>query len=215
MRRVAHEVAAIDPELVLITGDVFDGMGADFDEFVEPLDSLRARKGVFFVTGNHEGYLGLVRPLEAIGKTRIRVLRGEVVDVDGPEHDRKGEAQAEAERVGRTIDPDRPSILLYHTPTDVGASSAGRAEQQTRTYLRPDTGFAFARQHGIDLQLSGHSHAGQFWPFTLVSRWIWNGFDAGLHRIGDFAIYTTSGTGTWGPPLRTGCSSEIAAITLR
>jgi predicted MPP superfamily phosphohydrolase len=222
MRDVARRVRALGPDLVLITGDLFDGMSGDLGRFVGPIDELEARRGVFFVSGNHEGYLGLDGPLAALARTRIRVLDNEVVEVDGlqivgiafPEHDRRARAEAGI-RVGERIDPDKPSILMYHTPTNVVGSRGGRAKQQTSTYISPDTDFAFAREHGIDLQLSGHTHEGQFWPFTWAAHRIWKGYDYGLHGIGGFQIYTTRGTGTWGPPIRVGSRSEIVAITLR
>ncbi len=215
---VVRRVNALEPELILITGDLFDGMGGTRESFVPLLDSLEARKGVFFATGNHEGYLGLSGPLAVLAKTRIRVLDDEVVDVDGlqivgisfPEHDRPGDL-----RLFGVIDPGRPSILLFHTPTDVLGSSRDRADQQKRTYLSPDTRFGFAREHGIDLQLSGHTHQGQFWPFTALTRAIFHGYDYGLTCSDGFCIYVTSGTGTWGPPLRVGSRSEIVAIHLR
>jgi predicted MPP superfamily phosphohydrolase len=216
-RDVVERVNALEPDLVLITGDLLDGMGGDLEELVKPLDALEAKKGVFFVTGNHEGYLGLVEPLRAVGTTSFRILDNEVVDVDGlqlvglsfPEHDREGELSI----VG-TIDQSKPSILMYHTPTEVQESASGRGEQQNRTYFSPDTSFTFVKKHGIDLQLSGHTHEGQFFPFTLVARLIYGPYNYGLHRVGDFHIYTTSGTGTWGPPMRLGSRSEIVALTL-
>jgi predicted MPP superfamily phosphohydrolase len=222
MRRVVERVNALGPALVLITGDLFDGMGGDFASLAAPLDGLETSKGVFFVTGNHEGYLGLTKPLAALDGTQIRVLDDEVVEVDGlqivgigfPEHDRPEDARRIA-RLGEDIDPEKPSILMYHTPTDVAGPAENRGTQQTRTYWSPETRFSFAREHGIDLQLSGHTHAGQIFPFTLLARWIYDGYDYGLHELDGFTLYTTSGVGTWGPPLRTGSSSEIVAIRLR
>ncbi len=215
---LVERVNALQPHVVLITGDLFDGMGGDLPRLVAPLDGLKARHGVFFVTGNHEGYLGLEEPLAALARTRMRVLDNEVVDVDGlqlvglsfPEHDQAGGLDI----VG-TIDASRPSILMYHTPTDVLESAGDRGEQQNRTYFSPDTRFEFARKHSIDLQLSGHTHEGQFFPFTWVARMIFGRVNYGLHRDGDFSIYTTSGTGTWGPPMRLGSRSEIVEITLQ
>jgi len=214
---VVRKVNALEPEIILITGDLFDGMGGRLDSYAGLLDSLEANRGVYFATGNHEGYLGLAGPLAALARTRIRVLDDEVVDLDGlqivgigfPEHDRPKDLHVKGD-----IDPDRPSILLFHTPTDVQESSKDRADQQKRTYIAPETTFTFARRHGIDLQLSGHTHQGQFWPFTAIARAIFNGYDYGLHTDGGFSIYVTSGAGTWGPPLRVGSSSEIAAIRL-
>ena len=216
-RDLVGRVNDLEPDAILVTGDLFDGMGGDLGELAEILDGLEAKRGVFFVTGNHEGYLGLDEPLAALSRTRWRILDNEVVDVEGlqivglsfPEHDAGGRLTV----VG-TIDASRPSVLMYHTPTDVLDAASDRGAQQNRTYFSPDTGFSFARRHSIDLQLSGHTHAGQFLPFTWVSRLIFGRYNYGLHRVGDLSIYTTSGTGTWGPPMRLGSRSEIVEITL-
>jgi hypothetical protein len=86
---------------------------------------------------------------------------------------------------------------------------------RTATYFRPDTSFALARRLGVSLQLSGHTHRGQFFPFGLLTRWIYNGYAYGLHRADGFSIYISSGVGTWGPPMRTGAPPEIVAFTLK
>jgi hypothetical protein len=215
-RDLVERVNALKPDLVLITGDLFDGMDGRLVEYAEALDGLEATHGVYYVTGNHEGYLGLAEPLAALATTDFRILDNEVVDVKGlqlvglsfPEHNRKDFT------LTGTIDPHKPSILMFHTPTDVLDSPSDRGAQQNRTYFSPDTSFTFAKKHSIDLQLSGHTHQGQFFPFTLVSRLIFGKYTYGLHRIGDFHIYTTSGSGTWGPPMRLGSRSEIVKITL-
>ena len=219
---VIEKVNALEPELILITGDLFDGMGGDLESFAEPLSTLAASKGVFFVAGNHEGYLGLTRPLAVVERAGIRILDDEVVDIDGlqivgvsfPEFSMLNKRRSVA-RLAENIDSDKPSILLYHTPTDVAESSDGRAEQQSRTYFSPDVEFSFGREHGIDLQLSGHTHQGQVFPFTYLTKRIFGRYHYGLHTFDNFSIYITSGAGTWGPPLRTGSASEIVAIRLR
>ena len=110
---------------------------------------------------------------------------------------------------------EKPSILLYHTPTDVHQSFGDRNTQQIQSYFNPETRFSFAAEAGVDLQLSGHTHRGQMFPFGMLTRVLWNGFDRGLHKIGGLTLYVTSGTGTWGPPVRTGSRCEVVAITLR
>jgi predicted MPP superfamily phosphohydrolase len=174
------------------------------------------------VTGNHEGYLGLDGPLSVLKKTDIRVLNDEVVDLDGlqivgisyPEYQRQNKARYLLKESG-TFDSSSPSILLYHTPTNIEEDNKNRVDQQNRAYWSPDTTMTLAKEAGIDLQLSGHTHNGQFFPFEFLTRKIYNGYDYGLHKDGRFQIYITSGTGTWGPPLRIGSSSEIVAIRLR
>ncbi len=221
LEKVVAMVDEIDPDLILITGDLFDGMSGNLDRFVSPLSKLHAKRGVYFATGNHEGYLKLTAPLTAIRKTHIRILDNEVESIDGlqivgvsfPEHDKKDDSK-EALRLGKMIDKDMPSILMFHTPTDVSVSADDRGQQQNKTYFAPNIDFTFAKANGIDLQLSGHTHQGQFFPFTLLTHFIFKGYDYGLHVNGDFHIYVTSGTGTWGPPMRTHSKSEIAVIKL-
>ena len=222
MERVADKVNSVDPDLILITGDLFDGMGGDLFSFIEPLKALKASEGIFFVTGNHEGYLGLEEPLSVLRATDIRVLDNEIIELDGlqivgisfPEHDRENGARHLLTQSG-SYDAGKPSILLYHTPTNIAESNTDRGNQQTKTYWYPDTTMALAKEVGIDLQLSGHTHQGQLFPFGWLTRAIYKGYDYGLHKDGRFQVYVTSGAGTWGPPMRTGGSSEIVVIQLQ
>ena len=221
-RRLADKVNRENPDLILITGDLFDGMGGRLSSFVDPLNSLKASRGIFFVTGNHEGYLGLKEPLAVLGRTHIKVLDNEIVDLDGlqivgiryPEHDRVNNARSLLTQSG-SYDAGKPSILMYHTPTNIGETYQDRSSQQSRTYWHPDTSMALAKEVGIDLQLSGHTHKGQLFPFMFQTRSAYKGFDYGLHRDGGFQVYISSGVGTWGPPMRIGVPSEIVSILLR
>lgn len=220
MERLAEQVNALAPDLVVITGDLFDGMIDGLPAFAAPLSRLKAKNGVFFVTGNHELYAGERRCLEILEQAGIRVLSNEVVDLDGlamigiaypgirSQADLRG-----LELLSPAGGPPPPSILLFHTPSDILRSTL--RDGRSATYWRPDTSFALARQLGVSLQLSGHTHRGQFFPFGLLTRWIYNGYDYGLHREGGFSIYITSGVGTWGPPMRTGGPAEIVALTLK
>jgi predicted MPP superfamily phosphohydrolase len=222
LRRVVEMTNAVDPEAVFITGDLFSGSCSELDRFGDLLDGLRTRHGVFFVTGNHEGYAGLEVPLAFLRRTKIRVLDDECAELDGlqvvgisyPWFSRQPDSENPFDARG-CYTPDKPSILLYHTPTDVRESYVDRGTQQLSSYFAPDTDFSLAVEAGVDLQLSGHTHAGQMLPFGLLTRFLWNGFDRGLHRIGDFTLHVSSGAGTWGPPVRTGSRGEVVSITLR
>ena len=222
LAQVVEMANALDPEAVFITGDLFNGSCSDFHRFGDLLDSLRARRGIFFVTGNHEGYLGLEAPLAFLEQTKIRVLDDECVEMDGlqvvgvgfPWFSRVRSSPNPFE-AGGCYEPEKPTILLYHTPTNVGERYADRNTQQLRSYFAPDTAFSFAAERGVDLQLSGHTHRGQLFPFGLLTDALWNGFDRGLHRIGSFSLHVSSGTGTWGPPVRTGSRGEVVAIRLK
>jgi len=221
MRGVAEQVNGLDPEMVLITGDLFDALGGDFPSLAPAIDTLEARRGVFFVSGNHETYNEGSVVRETLARTGLRVLDNEVVDVDGIRLAGVGFPGLEGAAGRRTLDDlrrrlggDEPSILLFHTPTSIEQTGNGRAEQHFTTYWFPDTSCSLNKDLGIDLQLSGHTHAGQIFPFGGVARMIYKGRDRGLHRDGSFQLYTSSGTGTFGPPLRTAGRSEITAIRL-
>jgi predicted MPP superfamily phosphohydrolase len=215
MRDVARRVNALDPDLIVITGDLFDGMGGDFSACIPEIDSLKAKHGVFFSSGNHEVY-SQAGPV--VSKTRLRVLDSEVVEVEGLQI--AGVAypglsgEADLERFRRALSKDKPSILLFHTPTDIMQRGEGEAARHFSTYWTPDTACRLNRELGVDLQLSGHSHAGQIFPFGLLSRLLYHGRDRGLHTDGSFHLFVSSGTGTFGPPMRTSASSEIVVITL-
>jgi predicted MPP superfamily phosphohydrolase len=219
MHRLAETVNALDPDMVVITGDLFDGMMDGLEEYVEPLKGLRARRGVFMVSGNHEVYAGLRRCLDIVARSGIRVLANERVDVEGlciigvsyPGIEREEEIKG-LETPPASPSGEAPCILLFHTPTDVRID--GTRDRRSATYWRPDTTFALSRKLGVSLQLSGHTHKGQMVPFGILTRWIYGGLDYGRHRFGDFTLYTSSGVGTWGPPMRTGARPEIVRITL-
>jgi hypothetical protein len=220
MERLADRVNDLHPDLVVITGDLFDGMTDGMPEFEAPLKRLRAPYGVFFVTGNHEVYAGLQRCLDLASRSGIRVLFNEVVEVDGLYLMGVAYPGIGDQSDIRNLDPmltaaseRRPCILLFHTPTDIRHD--GTQDRRTATYWHPDTSFALSKELGVALQLSGHTHRGQIFPFGFLTRWIYHGYDYGLHREGSFALYTSSGVGTWGPPMRTGTAPEIVAITLK
>jgi predicted MPP superfamily phosphohydrolase len=218
--RLVRKVNALDPDLILITGDLFDGLSSDCNRFVPGLNGLRGRMGTYFVTGNHEGYLGVKRPLAALARTHIRVLDGHAVQLDGlqlvgvgyPLFDRTRESAAHAFSPKGGFVARLPSILLYHTPMSLEAGYSNVQDQQLTTYFSPNLDFGLAREMGIDLQLSGHTHGGQTFPFEILTRRLFGKYYRGLHALGDFSIYISSGTGTWGPPMRICQNSEITVI---
>jgi hypothetical protein len=206
MQGVAEKVDALNPDLILITGDLFDGMDGNLDDFVAPLNNLEAKDGIFFSTGNHETYLGLNRAFATLRQTKIKILDNEITDVNGLQIIGASYpiATTAAAFIGKTGDtsaliptlknfnPAEPSILMHHAPTDVEQAKAA----------------------GISLQLSGHVHNGQIFPIKFISRMIYGKYYYGLNQEGDFSIYTSGGTGTWGPPMRTGNTPEIVAIKI-
>jgi hypothetical protein len=199
LARVVAKVNAQNPAMVLITGDLFDGARGNLEELVAPINRLVAPQGIYFATGNHETYLGVQRAYEALRMTPVRVLADESVEIDGlqvigisfPE---RGQASRFAEKMAKLpgFDPSLPSILLYHSPSQV----------------------VEARSAGINLQLSGHVHQGQLFPLQFITRLMFGKYYHGLHVEGDYTLYTSSGTGVWGPTMRTGNHPEIAVINL-
>jgi uncharacterized protein len=220
-KNVVNKVNALHPDLVLITGDLFDGMGSDPNNFLDILNKLESKEGVYFVTGNHEGYLGSQNIIGKLRGSKITVLENKIVNFDGlqvvglsyPEFNGVKQKESIVKNLPG-FDGQKTNILLYHVPMSIEQRFGDAGSQQTQTYLQPNTDFTAVKEMGIDLQLSGHTHAGQFFPFTKLGNFIFNGFNYGLMSDGDFNLYITSGTGTWGPPIRTGPKSEIVQIKL-
>jgi predicted MPP superfamily phosphohydrolase len=192
---------ALAPDLVVITGDLVDGSVEALRDLVEPLRTLRARDGVFFVTGNHEYYSGADAWVAHLATLGIRVLRNERVPI-GDAFDLAGVDDSSAHRmlpghgqdVPRAVagrDPARAVVLLAHQPKALKDAVAA----------------------GVDLQISGHTHGGQLVPFNWISR-LDQPFVAGLHRVGDTWLYVSSGTGYWGPPMRVASRAELTRIEL-
>jgi predicted MPP superfamily phosphohydrolase len=205
VEELVSKVAALAPDVIAITGDLVDGSVEALREHVAPLADLRAKQGVFFVTGNHEYYSGVDAWIAELRRIGVRVLRNERVELRGKDGadaiDLAGIDDASAhgnghgpdlEKAVRGRDPNRPLVLLAHQPKQI----------------------ADAERHGVALQLSGHTHGGQIWPFSLAVL-LQQPFVQGLHRRGDVQIYVSPGTGYWGPPMRVGTQCEITEITLR
>ncbi|OGF24853.1 hypothetical protein A2331_04905 [Candidatus Falkowbacteria bacterium RIFOXYB2_FULL_34_18] len=220
LERIAEKVNNINPEIVLITGDLFDGMDGRLSSFVDLLNQIKSKKGTYYVTGNHETYLGLEEVFAILAKTNINVLNDRVVNVDGLQIigiSYPGNGGKDAQNIiknDENFSLEKPSILLYHSPTNLFSFETSSGDWHRNIYWTPDVSFSVARNLGADLQLSGHTHRGQIFPFNFITHYIYGGYDYGLHQIEDFAIYITSGTGVWGPPVRTGGDSEIVVITL-
>ena len=220
--RLVRQVNALNPELVLITGDLFDGMASDISRFAPGLNQLKAARGVLMVTGNHEYYIGLSRALAVLAQTSINVLQNEALEMDGLQIigiNYPGLAETrEIRGLDKLADHSsmpKPRILLFHTPTNIIPGGGEGTDRHVSTYWVPETTFSPALNLGVNLQLSGHTHAGQFFPFGYLTRLIYKGYDFGLKSSGAFSIYTTCGAGTWGPPMRTGNRPEIVAIKLK
>jgi len=199
---IVRETNALAPDMIVITGDLVDGSVEQLREHVAPLRDLRAKDGVFFVTGNHEYYSGADEWIAHLATLGIRVLRNERVDVRGA-FDLAGVDDASAARalahhgmdvakaaLGR--DPSRALVLLAHQPKALKDALAAK----------------------VDLQLSGHVHGGQLVPFNWLVR-LDQPLVAGLHLVDKTWVYVSTGTGYWGPPMRVGSGgAELTRIEL-
>ncbi len=208
-------------DIIFITGDLFDGSGADLEYFAQAVDKLKSEKGTYLITGNHEVYLGKKKTLAALKKTHINILENKSVEIDKLQIAGVGYPDfGEVRKPGflkklEGFQEGKPTILLYHAPASLVAESENTSERQADIYFSPKVNFTEAKESGVNLQLSGHTHNGQIFPFTLLVKFIYDGFNYGLKKDGDFSLYVTSGTGTWGPPMRTGSRSEIVLFELR
>ena len=208
LETVVEETIALRPDLVVITGDLVDGTVERLGRDLAPLARLKPRCGVAFVTGNHEYYAGVEEWIAFLRKGGMRVLLNERIAVGD-------EAPG-----GATFDlaglPDHHGgrFLAGHAP-DLDRALAGRDEERELVLLaHQPRQFALARGRGVGLQLSGHTHGGQLWPFgalvALYQPWV-----AGYHRAEDGTqVYVSRGTGFWGPPMRVCAPAEIASIVL-
>ena len=202
---IVEQCNALAPDLVVITGDLVDGSVEELREHVAPLADLRSKYGVFFVTGNHEYYSGAVDWCSELERLGVRVLRNERVSIgsDSASFDLAGVDDHSAKRFGEGHGEDLPKALRGR---DVSRELVLLAHQ-------PRTIFE-AKEHGVGLQLSGHTHGGQLWPWTYLVR-LQQPVVAGLARFDKSFVYVSRGTGYWGPPMRLGAPAEIAELTLR
>jgi uncharacterized protein len=196
LQRMVAKIRREKPDAIFIAGDLYDGTAIDAAQAAEPLNKLTAPQGVYFVAGNHEQFGDDSKYLRAIAAAGVRVLSNEKVDVDGLQiigvpyrnATRGGHLASALHKLG--LDRGRASILLVHAPDHPEVAEAA----------------------GVSLQLSGHTHLGQFIPWSWFARKMYRQFVYGLSRIGKMQVFTSSGAGTWGPPLRLGSNPEIVML---
>ncbi|WP_427914047.1 metallophosphoesterase [Ramlibacter sp. MMS24-I3-19] len=205
IQRIVDRVNALEADAVAITGDLVDGPVHELGPHVAPLSGLRSRHGSFFVTGNHEYYAGAAPWLAEVRRLGIRVLLNEhvVIEREGSALVLAGVTDFTAHHFDATHQSD-PDAALAGAPKHAGAKVLLAHQPRSATA---------AEQAGFDLQLSGHTHGGQFLPWVFFVRFQ-QPFTAGLHRLGRLWVYVSRGTGYWGPPKRFGAPSEITRLRL-
>jgi len=202
---VVQRCNALRPDLVAITGDLVDGDIRRIADEVAPLADLQAAHGVYFVTGNHDYYSGVDAWVERVERLGIHVLRNQRVTLQ------RGAAAFDLAGV-----EDHHAHMVSPTHReDLAAALAGRDAERTVVLLAHDPlTFKSAARLGVDLQLSGHTHGGQIWPFRYLVR-LSTPYVAGHYQVGDAQLYVSRGTGFWGPAMRLFAPGEITEFTIR
>ncbi|MFF4853745.1 metallophosphoesterase [Streptomyces rubiginosohelvolus] len=197
-RRIVDTINATSPDLVAVVGDLVDGSVADLGSAAEPLAALRARHGSYFVTGNHEYFSGAEQWIDHVRELGLVPLENARVEIEGFDlagvNDIAGETEGQGPDFGRALgdrDRGRAAVLMAHQPVVIHD----------------------AVEHGVDLQLSGHTHGGQLWPGNYLAE-LANPTVAGLDRYGDTQLFVSRGAGAWGPPVRVGAPSDITVVEL-
>ncbi|MGC0329948.1 putative MPP superfamily phosphohydrolase/xanthosine utilization system XapX-like protein [Streptomyces sp. SAI-170] len=197
-QKVVDTINSTQPDLIAVVGDLVDGSVANLGPAAAPLAGLEARHGAYFVTGNHEYFSGAGQWIEEVRRLGMRPLenaRTELpyFDLAGV-NDIAGESEGQGPDFARALgdrDRTRACVLLAHQPVQIHE----------------------AVEHGVDLQLSGHTHGGQLFPGNLIAGAA-NPTLAGLDRYGDTQLYVSRGAGAWGPPTRVGAPSDITVVEL-
>lgn len=194
LKQLIKKINDQKPDLVLITGDLFDGSRIDFSYLPKYLQTIKSKHGIYFVNGNHDGYFGSETADKLLTKGGIKVLKDEIVDIDGLQiigiDYMRGVNITEKFKKLSKYDKNKYNILMYHEPIQI--------DQNIKA--------------GIDLQLAGHTHFGQIFPIGYLTSILYGKYAYGLNKIGDAVAFTTSGAGGWGSAMRFGTDSEIIEI---
>lgn len=207
LERLVKKTNSLDPDIVLIAGDIADSNGYLDDDMFSPLKEIKAP--VYFVTGNHETMIDEKKILEILERNDVRVLKNEIVEIHGLQlvglrymsSDSGGEdlllsednQTIESVMPTLNISENSPAILMHHNPV----------------------GIPYAQAAGIDLYIAGHTHGGQFFPMTIIAEPLTSDYYKGLYHYRDMDVYVSQGSGFWFIPMRVGTHSEITMIHLR
>ncbi|MEX3103627.1 MULTISPECIES: metallophosphoesterase [unclassified Streptomyces] len=197
-QKVVDTINGTQPDLIAVVGDLVDGSVKDLGPAAAPLAQLKARHGSFFVTGNHEYFSGAEQWIEEVRRLGIRPLLNERTELPWFDlagvNDLAGESEGQGPDFAKALgdrDTARTAVLLAHQPVQIHD----------------------AVDHGVDLQLSGHTHGGQLWPGNYVAA-LANPTVSGLERYDDTQLYVSNGAGAWGMPTRVGAQSDVTVIEL-
>ena len=196
-QKIVTGALALKPDIVFMPGDLFDGGRIEAERIAAPLKDLKPVFGKYFSSGNHDEFGDMAEYTEVLRGVGFRVLDNERVDADGlhilgiPYHDSNFPMRMRASLEAMHVPRGEASILLSHVPNRL----------------------PIVEQAGVSLQISGHTHGGQIFPFSWITRRAFGKFTYGLQRFGELQVYTSSGAGTWGPPMRVGTRPEMVLIT--
>lgn len=208
LQRIVDTVNKLQPDLIVITGDLVDGSVAELRHHVAPLANLQAPHGTYFVTGNHEYYSGVEQWCTYVASLGVHVLRNARVSITAGAADDSFDLAGVDDWASRYFPGEGPNLAK---------ALAGRNPNKALILLaHQPIAVHEAATHGVDLQLSGHTHGGQIWPFNYLV-YLQQPYVKGLYRYHNTKtqIYVSPGTGFWGPPMRLGTSAEITHIILR
>jgi len=198
LQRVISKLQEIRPDIVVATGDVVDGQGDDFDLLARRFRTLQVPGGLYAITGNHEYFAGLEHSLQFLRNAGFTVLRGEAATIKGI--------------VLAGVDDPTAQAMGQEVKLDTRAALASARKEDFIVLLKHQP--VIDSNTPFDLQLSGHIHGGQIFPFGLLP-WLTYGVHSGLTRLDDGRLlYVSRGTGTWGPPIRLFAAPEITLITI-
>ncbi len=196
LQEVVQKTNALNPDLILITGDLFDGSAPIHTEMLTVLDSFNAP--AYFSNGNHEQYEGLDKVRNTLGTLKMQLLENELIEYKGVQVVGVNDRQSLPRGTSLndvldtfTLDGNKPTILMYHSPAD----------------------WEVARAAGVTFMLSGHTHNGQIYPFNLLVRAAFRNLN-GLYEEQGYYLHISPGTGTWGPPMRLGSRNQITLLNL-
>ncbi len=203
LKRIVATINQLQPDLVLLPGDILDENlpSAWWETFLQPFQQLHAPLGVLATPGNHEYFIHNKAALRAIQQVGIQLLEDDVVIL---EHQLAviGRRDATTTYFGEERLP--LNVLLSRIPEGLPVIVMDHQPRQLQEI----------QENGVQLQVSGHTHDGQFWPFTYITRRVWD-VSYGYRRMGSTQVYVTSGIGVWGPPLRIGTRAELVVLTIR